>query len=702
MVPESDAEFWKISAPYPSGSQCVVISGTNQSISQILTLSEGNYNLTFSASSAQNNANQINVLIIDSQQNQLFTGTFTPSSNSWQTASFQINLNSTINNPCTLLIAGGGEYSQGTTPPSTAIQNIQIINNTTLTSPSYTYEECQQAAIENGSQYFALQDVNTETSVGYCAVSNNIVNATSLGEAYVPTGQTALWSSNTGTTQTNNPGATASLTNEGSLSVFNSSGTVVFSTPNTNAQPSNYLGCYGDGPTRAMSFFNNGAQEYDLQQCQQLAQNQGSTYFALQNSSSGTTAQCAYSSNWAQTSQYGTAGNCTQLSNGTWSGGGYSNAVYNTTAPSSNYCLILYDNGNMVINRGTGPNDNQGQIWASNTTAQMANPAYAATNGKYGQNWITQGTTLAAGDFVGSPSGYLALIMQSDGNLVLYTFDNASNCQQMADGNQGGGQGANAIYNLGEAGNPALVKNLAYIDQNAELHPYPSSNSQYTNEYTSFAGFDNSGNNISGLSYTNATVSQCQNTCNTTPSCAGFTFNTSTNTCYPKNSSMYPNSQMTTNPNSVLYMRNETPSTPPNGVPFTTNNVTSVDYANYVNGGPLASDYGVSTTINMQQPSYLNAQQNLNQSSQQMATLNTSLDTDNYDVIGQALKNMDGLNNYTDNLLKTKKQIQYLTDNNMNNIVEDSDIVVLQENYNYLFWSILATGCILVSMNVIK
>jgi hypothetical protein len=85
-----------------------------------------------------------------------------------------------------------------------------------------------------------------------------------------------------------------------------------------------------------------------------------------------------------------------------------------------------------------------------------------------------------------------------------------------------------------------------------------------------------------------------------------------------------------------------------------------------------------------------------------MATLNTSLDTDNYDVIGQALKNMDGLNNYTDNLLKTKKQIQYLTDNNMNNIVEDSDIVVLQENYNYLFWSILATGCILVSMNVIK
>ena len=39
---------------------------------------------------------------------------------------------------------------------------------------------------------------------------------------------------------------------------------------------------------------------------------------------------------------------------------------------------------------------------------------------------------------------------------------------------------------------------------------------------------------------------------------------------------------------------------------------------------------------------------------------------------------------------------------NMNNIVSDSDIVVLQKNYNYLFWTILATGTVLISMNMIK
>jgi hypothetical protein len=40
--------------------------------------------------------------------------------------------------------------------------------------------------------------------------------------------------------------------------------------------------------------------------------------------------------------------------------------------------------------------------------------------------------------------------------------------------------------------------------------------------------------------------------------------------------------------------------------------------------------------------------------------------------------------------------------NVIDNIVNDSDIVVLQKNYDYLFWSILAAGTVLITMNVIK
>ena len=122
----------------------------------------------------------------------------------------------------------------------------------------------------------------------------------------------------------------------------------------------------------------------------------------------------------------------------------------------------------------------------TNGKQQDANAAYAAANGKYGQNWIASGSTLAPGDFVGSTSGNLALIMQTDGNLVLYTFQNVLNCQKMSDGNTGGGQNANALYNIGEVGIPGNLGKIAYVDQNSELYSYPATNKQFTNSYTTF------------------------------------------------------------------------------------------------------------------------------------------------------------------------------------------------------------------------
>ena len=38
----------------------------------------------------------------------------------------------------------------------------------------------------------------------------------------------------------------------------------------------------------------------------------------------------------------------------------------------------------------------------------------------------------------------------------------------------------------------------------------------------------------------------------------------------------------------------------------------------------------------------------------------------------------------------------------MDSLLDDSDIVVLQKNYDYMFWTILATGAVLVSMNIVK
>ena len=692
----NNSSAWGYPMPYPAGNQALCIQAT-QICGQWIQLNSGTYTVSFYACGrpGYSGANTINVYCGQSgtPQQMPTVFSFTPPTTAWQQYSTTLNISSSGN-------YAFGFY--GTIPSgnnSTAIQNITLTSSGSTGGGSYTYEMCKNAAINGEYQYFSLQDVNPDTSQGYCAVSNNQPSITSLGPGQVPSGQVPLWASNT----SGQTGNSAILTVSGALSVMNTSGQAVFSTPNSNANPSNYLGCYGDGPNRAMPLYNNGSQQYNNAQCQQIAQQNGAAYYGLQNSTSGQTAQCAINSNWQQTSEYGTAGNCTQIGDGSWSGGGYSNAVYNTNSPTSNYFLILQDDGNLCIYRGTSPSDNQGYIWCAMTNgqAQQANPAYAAANGTYGQNWISSGSTLAAGDWVGSNSGNMALIMQGDGNLVLCTFSMASNCQQMADNNQGGGLGANAIYDIGEVGVQANMGKLAYIDQNAELHTYPASNFQYVNSYTKFDNTNSPNNDIPGAVYANATVEQCQTSCNNNPECAGFVFD-SNSYCWPKNSGMYPMANtLTPVVNDYTYIKNANPSSPPIGVPSTTNNTDSITYNNYVNGGAVSNEYGLANATSVQQQQLAQLQTQMNLLSNQISNLTNEFGEGSQTAATQMTTNVQGVEEYLTDLTQTNSKIQnYNT--SIDNILKDSDIVVLQKNYDYLFWSILAAGSVLVAMNIVN
>jgi len=616
-------------------------------------------------------------------------------------------VNSMLNNSNASYV--GCYQDNSTTPAMTFVGGAPSSGGTA--SGTYSYSQCQEAATMGGYQYFALQNVNTTNGLGYCAVSNSETSSTQYGNAYVPTGTTALWSSST----EGQTGNSAILTVTGALSVISSSGTSVFSTPNSNAQPSSYLGCYGDNPNRAMSLYNGGSQQYNLQQCQQIAQQNGASYYALQNSTSGTNAQCALSSNWAQTSEYGPAGNCTQISGGTWSGGGWSNAVYNTNLPQSNYVLILEDNGNMMITRGTSPNDNQGLIWQSNTSGQQQdiNPAYAAANGKYGQNWISSGSTMAAGDFVGSPSGYVALIMQSDGNLVLYTFTNQPNCQQMSDKKFGGGVGANALYNIGSVGINANMGQVAYVDPDSQLYPYPSSNVTNANTYsTVLQNFNIQGNNIQGASFSNCTdVSDCMEACNKNENCNSFVYDTSTPTptCFPKNtSSIYSSNTFIPSMNTTSYIRDKTVLQLPPGVSSAVNNITSLQYENYPDGtgNMQQSSSGFSNVDQSQKQQLQNLQEKLNQLSLQINKSTSNFSNINYQVNKQMKKDISSFDKYVDETDLTNKKINNIKegytilDTNLDNIVNDTKISTLQKNYSYIAWSILAATLVFIAIKI--
>jgi hypothetical protein len=697
----NNSKAWGYPTPYPNGNQCICIQGGGQYIAQTVYLQSGvDYSISFNACGRDccdrsREANPININLYTVKSEYISTiYKFQPPISKWTKYTTTFNVPKSQN----YQIYFNGTWTKG--DRSTAIQNIQLNTNNLESKGSYTYEQCQNAAIDAGYQFFGLQNVNSTNSQGYCAVSNSQPSATRLGEGTISNGQIMLWSSKT---NNSDPGATASLTNTGALSVFGSSGNAVFSTPNSNAQPSNYLGCYGESSNRAMTLHNNGSPEYNLTQCQEIAKQNNSTFFGLQNSTSGTNAQCALSSDLNQTIKYGPAGNCTKLNDGSWSGGGWSNAVYNTTAPNSNYYLILQDDGNMCIYRGTGPTDNQGIIWESGTTGkqQQANPKFAAINGKYGKNWVSSGSTLARGDFIGSTNGNMVLILQSDGNLVLYTFTITSNCFKMSDGNTGGGVGANALYNIGDTGVQSNIGQVAYIDENSELHKYPSTNIQYTNLYTTIQSTNSMGSDIPGAAYSNASVQQCEQTCNKNNKCAGFVMSSQGKVCSPKTSSMYPNGARQIDKNATLYIRGSAPINTPIGISKNIRNVDSVAYQKYINGGEFDKEYGLANATSTQKQQLSQLQTQMNLITNKINDLTGKFGTGSHEAETQSMANVTGIQDYLNGIETNTNKIKHF-DTSVENILNDSDIVVLQKNYEYLLWSILAAGTVLITMNIVK
>jgi hypothetical protein len=690
----NNSSAWGYPMPYPTGSQAACIQGT-QSFSQSIFFQAGvKYTLSFDACGrpGYSGANQINISADNLSDNIMpvqiynfkpplswskYSAPFTVSDSKYYQLSFNGQINSIYN--------------------STAIQNIQLATSGTGSVGSYTYEQCKLSAMAQGYQYFALQKVNADTSQGYCAATNSQPTATSLGESLAVNGSVALWSSNT----SGQTGNTCILTTSGALSVLNSAGTSVFSTDNATATPSNYLGCYGDSGNRAMPLQKGGSQEYSYDQCKKIAEDHGATYFGLQNSTSGTNAQCGLSNDLDHTREYGKAGNCTQTGDG-YSGGGWSNAVYNTKLPESIYFLQVQGDGNVCINRGSGPTDVQGNIWCSSTNGkgQSPNPAYTAAKGKYGRDWISSGDTLAAGDFVGSADGTFALIMQDDGNLVLYTYTLGSNCKQMADGNTGAGEGGNAFYGFPKAAIPGNMGKLAYIDENSQLHDYPSSNVKLVNTYSKFEEIDSGGHDIPGAAYGNATVDQCTTTCNDNSTCAGFAFYQ--NTCYPKNNTMFP-VPGTSQPlkGCDVYIKNRQPQTLPTGVPSTTNNLDTIAYQNYSRGGAVGDRYGLSNANGVQKQQLSDLETRLKLITSEINKFTNQFEEGGTKIDNQLISNIPGTDGYLKDLDITNTQIKNFT-SNIDRILDDSDIVVLQKNYDYLFWSILAVGTLLISMNIVK
>jgi hypothetical protein len=126
-----------------------------------------------------------------------------------------------------------------------------------------------------------------------------------------------------------------------------------------------------------------------------------------------------------------------------------------------------------------------------------------------------------------------------------------------------------------------------------------------------------------------------------------------------------------------------------------------VTYQNYLQGGQVGDKYGLSNATSLQKQQLNDLETRLNQITSQINKLTTYFENSGSQINDQSTKTIQGSEDYVKDIGVTNKQIT-LFSTNMNRILDDSDIVVLQKNYDYLFWSILATGIVLISMNIVK
>ena len=697
----NNSTAWGYPMPYPKGSQCVSLQiwdGGSKvpSISQIIKFEVGTYKLYWYSCPRPYNSggkNRSVDILIDS--NVVHNYIDTTSGWSLRTCSF------TITTPGEHMLTIGANDDKQPGDRSTAIQGVSIDvgDNTNLNNGNYDVEFCKNSAIDQGYKYYSLQNVNTSTQKGYCAVSNDIVAPMRTPQELIPGNAVSLWKSTA--TVTTGESCTATLTKEGTLNILDSNNKSVFTT--TNNEPpilAEYVGCYADSGSRAMSNFLNTS--LSLPDCRDLVKKNNNKFMGLQNINGGEfkRGQCFGSDDLQMSQKYGKSTNCSNMIDGNMGGLGWANAIYNVGEGSA-YFLLVEDNGNVSIYKGSGLNDKQALIWETKTGGKSIEPneRYKASQGKYASNLVASGFTLSIGDFIGSPSGSAYLIMQSNGNLGLYTSNSIPACPVINNKNMGT-YGINAIYELDKVGDKNKVGQLKYVDQDSNVVSYPDKNIGYADTYTEWKYSDLNGSDIGRAS---GTVDEIANTCNNTKGCKSFTksgwYKTSDD---PSRIGVYPSV------NNVQYIRNKKPVESFTGFTKPVANIDSIQYKNYSTSGydinnPKLNTLDVHMT-GADSNSILTSDQQIQEIAQKVKDNNNLLTTNVNKINAQSSQNAKVVPIYSnkyDTIVNKKLQEMNKSIHQFSGIVSDSNIVVSHEYYVRIFWIILTLIIVVIFIKII-
>jgi hypothetical protein len=602
-----------------------------------------------------------------------------------------------------------------------------------------TFEKCQDYALNNGYNYFGLQNYQSDGTFN-CVLSNDINNIQMYGSATELTNPIPIWASNT------NPNTNiiaAYINPEGNLTLNDNEGNVIWSSP--NAPIDCISGGYVNEKTIQGSWGGNcvgkplnidcgnpsATESYDTSKLignlNELLQQQAKSkkniemswsYNPILNWDKEDPAQCC-----EKLVDYSYQCGGSSFKTGQISGG--SNILFDCSNEVANcsFYLLLQNDGNMCLYRGTDPSNNKGLIWATNTNGKQQSPNinWISKNGKYGRNYLKLNEYLGTNDWISSDDGSLKLIMQPDGNLVLYTSTVSKGCIT-ANKKTYGSANINAVYKLDNIGDKNVLGKLANINPNAELIAYPDSMIGYSNSYDVFDKMDNIGNDINSVVLN--TPDECENTCSNTKECSGYVYQNNSKTCWLKNAPLTDlHLNKVENDSTVLGIRRPAINIDGASCNKQINDIDSVRYNNYTstntntsicNKNLSAEDeqkynniinqleiYG-ENIINKMNELYkkddkINEKMNIN-----VSQFNEKLER--YKEINSQLKNKsfnfnfnfkEGFNN--NNSFTSFKSIF-----DINGLLKETSLSVLQGNYIYILWIILGISLLIITINLMS
>ena len=277
-------------------------------------------------------------------------------------------------------------------------------------------------------------------------------------------------------------------------------------------------------------------------------------------------------------------------------------------------------------------------------------------------------------------------------------------------GKQYGTSGVNAVYQLTQTGqNTESVGQMGYVDENSNLSVYPTSMLGQGTEYVTLANSNLPGGaNIAGDPVTTITSeSQCKSACNSTDSCNGYVWGGS-GSCWLQSGKNLQQNIATGNiglANGAITSFQIPSILNSSSCTKDVVKIDSIQWDNYVqNSQDMTPDTtcGLATQIAPELASVDALEGQLNAVSAKIIAQTSALLKLNSDGSKQIKINDLTLNENLQKYTELNAQFDNTKNKNISGIVSDSNIQIIQNNYSYILWSILAIIAIIITIKLMK